>query len=764
MGRKTTLTRFSKALLILALLCAAASLARVAAQAQATAAISGNHPAVIPADWTPAPDTQQINLTAVLALRNTSQLAQLESDLQNRHSPNYHKWLTTDQFVAQFGPTSDQMSAVAAWLTQQGFNVTGTNQRTRRVFFTGTPGTIKQALATSIVTDGTSYANISDPMVPAELAPTIQAILGLSSLPQPSTTESAAARKNSKAALAALLSDEIVTYKGATKGPNFAPSDLYTFYNETPVLNGGNRGTGAPDCVGIPELGDVTTAAFNKFNAQFNLPPVVLKRILVNGTNPGLPCDYEPALDVEWVHAVSPNTPIYFYLANFNTTSTPYLDAITRAVDDNRCGAITSSVQDSCPNVPTIQVYNAEVEQGVVQGQTFFKSAGDYGDNWYCGNPSPMLVLPTAAPTPTVYDQSSCKKYIVPSSTGSQPSVDEEATSPFLTSVGGTQFSPAYVANFDASVVDGGLETTWNEGGSEGDHCPVKDSTGGGKSVVFAKPSWQTGLTADDGARDIPDIAMGANGDDQPGYFVFGKTAGSCPTPSNGVALVATGGTSIATPMWAAISRLIAQWQGVTRLGNINPRLYELGNLQSPGLHDITEGNNDDGNVPGYSAGPGYDQVTGWGTPNIALLVNTFSGAVLTTQQASVTVARGASAQASTFTIENTTADPSQLNGVTVAVTSPKLFSSLQASATANGVTQSVTVTPSKQTVLTFPSPLAIPGDNQTALVTLTITAAKKGGPSSLSLPSGSVSVIDDQGRIVIVGGVPTGLATVTVQ
>jgi subtilase family serine protease len=113
----------------------------------------------------------------------------------------------------------------------------------------------------------------------------------------------------------------------------------------------------------------------------------------------------------------------------------------------------------------------------------------------------------------------------------------------------------------------------------------------------------------DDGARDVPDISMGADGG-APGFFVYSREEGT-----HVASLVATGGTSIASPMWAAISRLVAQSQGVTRLGNINPRLYELGNLQSPtsGLHDITSGNNDDGAILGYGAALGYDQVTGWG-------------------------------------------------------------------------------------------------------------------------------------------------------
>ena len=172
------------------------------AQAQ-TALISGNHPASVPQNWAAASDSQQLQLTAVLALRNTAQLTRLESDLQDRHSPSYHKWLSRNQFVAQFGPTSDQMAAAADWLTSQGFTVTSTDLPTRRVQFTGSVATIRQALGTSIVTDGTNYANTSDPAVPAGLAPTIQAILGLSGVSAPPAVQ---AKRTTKTEIAKAVS------------------------------------------------------------------------------------------------------------------------------------------------------------------------------------------------------------------------------------------------------------------------------------------------------------------------------------------------------------------------------------------------------------------------------------------------------------------------------------------------------------------------------------------------------------------------------
>ena len=722
--------------------------------------IVGNHPAAVPQIWTAAPNSKQLQLTAVLALRNIAELAQLESDLQNRHSPNYHKWLTRDQFVARFGPTDDQMTAAVDWLTSRGFTVSSSDLPTRRIQFAGSIATIQQAFATSIVSDGSSYANTTDPSVPTNLA--IQAILGLTSM---SDQPASQARRSSKIQLVKAASRVEADAIVGGQGPYFAPSDFYTFYNENPVLNGGNSGTAKPDCVAVMEVGDVAPAALKDFDIQFSLPPVVLKKFLVNGTNPGLPSDYEPALDVEWIHAVAPNTPIYFYLGNQNVSTTPYLDAITRAVDDNKCGALSSSVEDKnpCPDLPTLQVYNQVLEQAVVQGQTVFKSSGDYGDNWVCGNP---IVQPM--PFFNTYDQSDCKdpttgdKDVPANATGNQPSVDEEATSPFLTSVGGTQFDPVYLSSgVNASLVGDGLESAWNTGKGQPNHCPAKNATGGGRSVVFTKPPWQTGLgVPNDGYRDIPDIAIGANGSGSPSFFVYGRTSGA-----STVSLVGTGGTSIATPMWAGVSRLIAQAQGVTRLGNINQRLYELGGLLSPssGLHDVVTGNNDNSGVTGYSAGGGYDQVTGWGSTNIAMLVNAFPGAAFGGSQASVTIPRKTSAQASTFTVTNTTSEALLLIGIQIKATSPKLLTSIQASATAGGMTQSVTASLAKSTVLTFPSPLEISAA-QAAQITLTATAGKTRGSSKLSLESGAIGVSDGQGGIVEVGGLPAALSKVVIN
>ena len=83
------------------------------------------------------PQEQVLHLRAILGLRNTDQLAKLEADLQDRDSPLYHRWLTTDQFISRFGPTAQQIHAVAGWLTSQGLQVTASDIRERSVEFSG---------------------------------------------------------------------------------------------------------------------------------------------------------------------------------------------------------------------------------------------------------------------------------------------------------------------------------------------------------------------------------------------------------------------------------------------------------------------------------------------------------------------------------------------------------------------------------------------------------------------------------------------------
>jgi subtilase family serine protease len=762
---------------------------------QETRAIVGNHVGSTAAMYhSELADTQKLDLEVVMALNNRDQLNQLQAELQNPDSSNYRKWLTPEEFADRFGPTPEQMQAVANWLTGDGLQVTAIDPIAREVRFSGAYSQVRTVLQVSVMTDGHDYANVSDPQVPAELAPLIVSIEGLTSqspLPNGGNT------------------DAIVSSCTSNSGeppcnttPFFGPGDLYTFYDEIPVLNGGNLGTGgagsAPDCIAMPENGSVNPQALTNFVTQFTglpaqlpsgvLPPITLTTVTpAGGSVPGLPSDNEPYLDIEWSHAVSPNTPIRVYYSNQN-----YLTAMQSAVNENMCGVITSSVEANCPPVTTILALDDVAAQAVTQGQTIFHSSGDYGANWHCGSPIPAPIsVPTATPTPVAqapYKQSGCSTV---SNTGYtdqngnlwQPSIDEQASSPNITSVGGTQFQPVYDdAGNDLSTVGQGLEQAWNNNDPNPkkhkrkmQKCPIKDSGGGGPSVLFPKPAWQAGVgVPPDGARDIPDVAMGANGSleaagkegNLPGFFVATqKSTDSAPTFN------ITGGTSIASPMWAGVSRLIAQAQGVTRLGNINSRLYQLGNLQSlnSGLHDITEGNNNDGGITGYSAGPGFDLATGWGSPDIAKLVAAFSGAAATPTPLTTNVSAGQAAVAGALTVTNTSAGPLSLTSVTVNLSDPAIFTSLTLTATVAGQpAQTVAAVPAAASVFTFSPAVVVRSGGFATLVlqagTALATAPPPSATSNQTLGQGSIIVGDGQGGDIQVSGLPAMLGSVIVQ
>ena len=161
-------------------------------------------------------------------------------------------------------------------------------------------------------------------------------------------------------------------------------------------------------------------------------------------------------------------------------------------------------------------------------------------------------------------------------------------------------------------------------------------STGGGASVFYAKPSWQSGTgVPNDGMRDVPDLAFSASAQHD-GYLFY-----------TGGALGAVGGTSVPTPAFAGVVGLLNQYllkKGTLAkagLGNINPTLYQIAASTTTVFHDITTGSNI---VPctvgtkncttgtlGYSAGIGYDQVTGLGSADISKLVTNWTGIVAST-------------------------------------------------------------------------------------------------------------------------------------
>ena len=216
--------------------------------------------------------------------------------------------------------------------------------------------------------------------------------------------------------------------------------------------------------------------------------------------------------------------------------------------------------------------------------------------------------------------------------------------------MGGTEFNEGSGQYWSSSnSANGGSaisyipEMVWNDTPAGGGLL----ASGGGASIYFPKPAWQSGPGVPaDNARDIPDVSFNASGDHD-GYMVVN---------ANGQRI--TGGTSASSPSFAGVIALLNQYvvthglQTQAGLGNINPNLYRLAQTTNDIFHDITQGNDV---VPcvqgspdcvtgsyGFTAGPGYDLATGWGSIDVANLVTAWPAAndaiVVTASPASITL------------------------------------------------------------------------------------------------------------------------------
>ena len=563
-----------------------------------TVALSGNRPAEAATLSTRAAPGRALTLHISFQLKDRAALSKLLTDLQDPASPQYHHWLTPKQFNSRFGRTRTEVQAVSQWLSGHGIRVVGSSNL--GISSTATVAKAEKAFATTIATsaDGVTYANAVEPQIPARFANVIGSIDGLDNLrhwtritAQLGSVEAASKRaatgKSSASADHELqvAQSTIGSSPASTTEPHFGPQDLWTFYDETPPANGAIDGSGG-DCLGVIADSDFLSSAVTTFNTNFSLPPTNVSRVFSDVSSPGTNTDETEALvDIEWAHAAAPGAPIKVYIGNkqFQTVD-PLTDSLLKAVSDNACGAISFTFVfcGSPPSFYTTTVGNA-LTQAAIQGQSVFAASGDWGSAGLTalGN----ICVPATS-----------------------QNVSELSANPNVTAVGGTQFVP----NYDAQGNDVGNvpESAWSD---------ATGATGGGKSSIFPKPSFQSAVTPNDGLRDVPDVALGASMLN-PGFFWVDDHLGAA------TEACCIGGTSISTPVWAGISKLIAQLAG-SRLGNMNARIYQLGafgDVTKSGLRDVVSGNNSFNSVAGFNAGPGYDLTTGWGSPDVQKFESAF--------------------------------------------------------------------------------------------------------------------------------------------
>jgi len=534
-----------------------------------------------------------LSYVTVLLKPSDSQQADLDRFLasqQDPSSPDYHHWLTPEQYADRFGVSQDDLDKIAAWLRDQNLTVVATARARNWVAFSGTAAQVETAFATEIhhyLAGGKlHFANSTEPSIPAAFADVVNAIHGLTDF-----------RLRPPKHLVRQLQPE---YNGSRGSHYLAPDDVAVIYNIQPLYNAGVDGSGQQ--IVVVGQTQIKLSDIEQFHSSFNLPggdPTLVE--VPNTANPGISTDDLPEadLDLELASAVARKASITFVYSDDVETSAQY------AIDQNIAPVLSMSYGQCEAQTPASDARTMQslALQANAQGITWIAASGDSGAA-DCFDPTTRAV------------------------TGL--SVDMPGSIPEVTSVGGTEFvdgGGSYWANSNnanqASALSYIPETAWNDSVADGS----PSASGGGVSIYFAKPSWQTGFgVPNDGARDVPDLAL-AGSADHDGFLVY--TGGSQQV---------YGGTSVGAPTFAGITALLNQYQvahgfqSSAGQGNVNPRLYSLAQATPSAFHDITTGDNmvnpcppkarncTSGNI-GYSAGPGYDLVTGLGSLDVYAMV-----------------------------------------------------------------------------------------------------------------------------------------------
>ena len=340
---------------------------------------------------------------------------------------------------------------------------------------------------------------------------------------------------------------------------NIGPADFAAIYDVAPLYTAGVDGTGQKIAVvgqTAIKLSDITA-----FRTTFGLPAINLQQVLT-GSNPGISNDDLPEadLDIEWSGAVAKNATIMYVYSGDVWTSALY------AVDNAVAPVITMSYgaceQSDLGDLPG---FRAAAQQANAEGITWLAASGDSAAA-DCEDQGASIAQDGLA-------------------------VDVPGSIPEITSMGGTTLSEGSDSgsywNSSGNAISYIPETVWNDTANDIALGGGLSGGGGGASVYFSRPGWQTGPgVPTDAFRHVPDLAFSASADHD-GYYVY--TDGSAKY---------FGGTSVAAPTMAGIVALLNHYlvstgvQSQAGVGNINPALYRLGQSTPGVFHDVTAGNN----------------------------------------------------------------------------------------------------------------------------------------------------------------------------
>ena len=529
-----------------------------------------------------------VRVSVHLPLRNPTELDALVARQTDRTSPDYHHFLTPEQFRAQYAPAAGDLNAAAASLRGLGFEVSTTSQA---LIADAPQATVERSFSVklrSAQSSGRGVQSLARNALAADRTPTLPATLaklGATVAFSPYVRHV----QSKRVSKAPMKTDN----RYSTTGPYWF-TDLKQAYGY-PSYQTAN-GTGRTIAVVIDS--DVLDSDLALYFGHEHLAPPALERRPVDGgprpfdANDG--SSDEASLDIQQSFGSAPGAHMMLYGVPDLSDSHIY-DAYSAAIDDNRADVVSSSFglcelyytkkyNDGEDFTPLLQQFHDLFRQGNAQGITFVASSGDNGA-YDCFDPTFTKLV---------------------------KGVENPADDPNVTGVGGTNLVTNHVAgSLNSSYV---RESEFFDAFDPAQGALKNEiwGSGGGVSVIFDKPWYQHLVNTRAGTRTVPDISM---------------HMGGCPVgskepcnPDDSSVITAIGGqfflligTSASAPEFAGLLAVTEQSLG-TRLGNANGYIYGLSAVGGEAVYrqDIPGDN-------GYPTTHDYNYVLGNGTPKAAL-------------------------------------------------------------------------------------------------------------------------------------------------
>lgn len=539
----------------------------------------------------------------------------------------YRHFLKPSQYFQRFGTTDATVSAVKSWLTGAGLHVTRVEQHNRYIEVGGSVAAAEAAFGVSINRyqhDGqTVQAPTAALSAPAGVASSVLTVLGIDTTPMivsPATQKPPPPEPGFRNAqpCSAYYGEKMATSLPQFEGHTlpYAPcgytgTQFRSAYEGTTSLDGTGVTVAITDAYGSPTIASdaATYASRNGDRAyapgqfsQFVASP--LTRVNYGRRQCAANSWYgEETLDVEAVHAMAQGARIRYYGAA-SCYDSDFLDTFARVNDDDAAQIVTNSwgSTELGTRATTIAAYEQAFLQGAAEGITYMFSSGDNGDE--------------SLFTGTVQ-------------------ADYPVSDPYATGVGGTTTAINSSGAIAWETGWGTLKYSLSSDGTSWDPVGFLYGSGGGESALFPQPAYQAGITPA-GARGVPDVAMDAD-------VTTGMLIGETQTFPEGAHYdqYRIGGTSLASPLFAGMTALALQHAGAA-VGLLNPTIYA--NARTGAFTDVNGPGPDPGNVrvdfangldasggllysvrtfnqdTSLDVGPGWDEVTGLGSPNAGWL------------------------------------------------------------------------------------------------------------------------------------------------